>query len=179
MVAHETTHALVDGLRSCYQDPSSADQAAFHEGISDVVALLSVFALDDVVRAVVDRHVSAASKPGQGKSEFVDVKRLTVKKLRESILLGLGKEMGQELSAIRGQPLRQSALLLPDARDYQTDDEFKEPHRRGEILVAAMMNAFLDVWTGGSVLWVTASRADCAASALRRRGVGPPTTYSR
>jgi hypothetical protein len=148
VVAHETTHALVDGLRSCYQDPSSADQAAFHEGISDVVALLSVFALDDVVRAVVDRHVGAVPKPGQGKPEFVDAKRLTVKKLRESILLGLGKEMGQELSAIRGQPLRQSALLLPDARDYQTREEFKEPHRRGEILVAAMMNAFLEVWTG-------------------------------
>ena len=56
VVAHETTHALVDGLRSCYLDPSSADQAAFHEGISDVVALFSVFALDDVVKAVLDRH---------------------------------------------------------------------------------------------------------------------------
>ena len=64
VVAHETTHALVDGLRSCYQDPSSADQAAFHEGISDVVALLSVFALDDVVRAVLDRHAGDLPKSG-------------------------------------------------------------------------------------------------------------------
>jgi hypothetical protein len=147
VVAHETTHALVDGLRSCYQDPSSADQAAFHEGISDVVALLSVFALDDLVKAVLDRHAGELPKPPSRDPDFVDVTRLTVKRLRESTLLALGEEMGNELNAIRGQPLRQSALLLPDPSYYATDPDFKEPHRRGEILVAAMMNAFLEVWT--------------------------------
>ncbi len=145
VVAHETTHALVDGLRSGYLDPSSADQAAFHEGISDVVALLSVFALNDVVRAVLDRH--AGDLPEQGGSDLVDVEKLTVEHLRTSTLLGLGEEMGDELNAIRGQPLRQSAVLTPDPRYYQTDPEFQESHRRGEILVAAMMNAFLEVWT--------------------------------
>jgi len=145
VVAHETTHALVDGLRSGYLDPSSADQAAFHEGISDVVALLSVFALDDVVRAVLDRH--AGDLPKHGGSDLVDVAKLTVENLRKSTLLGLGEEMGDELNAVRGQPLRQSAVLVPDPSYYQTDPEFQESHRRGEILVAAMMNAFLEVWT--------------------------------
>jgi hypothetical protein len=62
------------------------------------------------------------------------------------VLLGLAKQMGRELSAVRGQPLRQSATL-PPSRRYINEEEFLEPHRRGEILVAAMMNAFLDVWT--------------------------------
>jgi hypothetical protein len=147
VVAHETTHALVDGLRAGYLDASSADQAAFHEGISDVVAMLSVFALDEVVTAVVDRQILDA--PAPDRSDFVDVDKLTVKSLRKSILLGLGKQMGDELSVVRGEPLRRSVdeLVPPDPSYYLTDPEFEESHRRGEILVAAMMNAFLNVWT--------------------------------
>ncbi len=137
VVAHETTHALLDGLRWRYTDPSSPDQAAFHEGFSDVVALLSVFSLRDVVKTVLDRS---------GDPELVPEESLTIDALRNSLLLGLAEQMGQEMSLARGRALRQSALLEPSPRHLE-EDEFEEPHRRGEIFVAAMMNAFLQVWT--------------------------------
>ena len=139
VVAHETTHALLDGLRERYTDPSSPEQAAFHEGFSDIVALLSVFALTDVVRAIIDIHSA------DRRENLIARKELTLDKLRQSTLLGLAEEMGQEMSAIRGDALRRSAALLPSP-DYIKDPEYIEPHRRGEILVAAMMNAFLMVW---------------------------------
>ena len=109
---------------------------------------------------------------------MVDVRRLSVKHLRKSTLLGLGTQMRDELNAIRGQPLRQSAaLLVPDRRYYyRHDPEFKEPHRRGEILVAAMMNAFLEVWTRLTLGDGESQRKRCTASGWPRKAAEPPIT---
>lgn len=137
VVAHETTHALVDGLRVRYTDPSSPEQAGFHEGFADVVALLSVFSLRDIVRVLLDRNDPGGKKIAKSK--------LTAKALRSSALLGLAEQMGHELLGIRGQALRTSAEL-PPSPTYIKSLEFSEPHRRGELFVAAMMNAFVNVW---------------------------------
>ena len=134
IVVHETTHALVDGLRRHYTDPSSPDQAAFHEGFADVVALLSVFALPSVIQLML---------PGSGQK--VKVKSLTSKELRRSMIFGLAHEVGEEIASIRGQPLRRSLELEP-GREYLDFEEYKEPHRRGEVLAAAMLTTFIQIW---------------------------------
>ncbi|HEX8495435.1 MAG TPA: hypothetical protein VF658_21670 [Pyrinomonadaceae bacterium] len=146
VVAHETTHALLDGLRQRYTDPSSPEQAGFHEGFSDVVALLSVFSLREIVGILL---TSSQSRGNPEAPDLIDPKELTVEKLRESVLLGLAKEMGHEMAGVRGNranALRRSVKLRPfdDAQKY--GEEFDEPHRRGEILVAAILNSFLEVW---------------------------------
>ncbi len=141
IVAHETTHALLDGLRTRYTDPSSPDQAAFHEGFADIVALLSVYALPAVVSTIINLNAT------EQQARRVARKQLTLAKLRQSMLFGLAEEMGQELTTTRGAALRHSAELPPSASYLKPGNlEFMEPHRRGEVLVAAILNAFLAVW---------------------------------
>lgn len=134
VVAHETAHALLDGLRTRYADPSSPEQAAFHEAFADIVALLSVFRN----RAVVDAAFGATTKT-------LTPKALTEKELKESALGGLAEQMGTELDPVRRKALRTS-VELPVSDKHLQSQEFEEPHRRGEILVAAVMNAFIGVW---------------------------------
>lgn len=145
VIAHETTHALVDGLRERYTDPSSPEQAGFHEGFADVVALLSCFSLPAIVERVIDEGLPSATGGGD-----IAVATITEKEiLRDSLLFGLGKEMGEALdedkTVGRGTALRRSVKLKPN-KEYVNEVEFMEPHRRGELLVAAMLNAFMDVW---------------------------------
>jgi hypothetical protein len=58
----------------------------------------------------------------------------------------LAEQMQPELPGGRVNALRRSVELEPDPGLLKTP-EFTEPHRRGEVLVAAVMRAFLDVWT--------------------------------
>ena len=141
VVAHETTHALLDGLRERYTDPSSPQQAGFHEAFADIVALLSIFSAESVVAKMIDLGMPNVSATTIRRSD------LTPEKLRNSALLGLAQEMGSEISGIHGQALRRSASL-PARADYLVSGEYQEAHMCGEILVAAVLNAFLDVWIG-------------------------------
>lgn len=137
VVAHETSHALLDGLRERYTDPSSPDQAAFHEGFSDIVALLSVFSIKEVIEQLVHRD--------QGNKKRVSGDWLTAKGIAEGPLFALAKEMGQEMAQVRGEALRHSTELQP-RKGILREAEFMEPHRRGEVLVAAVLGALTTIW---------------------------------
>ena len=138
IVVHETTHALLDALRERYLDPSGPDQAAFHEGFADVIALLSVYAQVELVIELLRRGAS-------GRNSLAD-EEVQPDALRKTALFGLAEEMGAEMDVVRGDALRRSAAMKPDQR-WINDPEFEEPHRRGEVLVAAVMNGFLEAWT--------------------------------
>jgi hypothetical protein len=140
IVVHETTHALLDCLRERYMYPSGPDQAAFHEGFADVVALLSVFSLPEVVRHLLQPRPTAMQGAAMIRRDSVSVKAL-----RQSVLFGLAKQMGQEVEGIRGAPLRHSAGLPADHKILESR-EFLESHRRGEVFVAGVINAFIAAW---------------------------------
>lgn len=140
IVAHETAHALLDGLRPRYIDPSSPDQGGFHEGFSDIVALLSILSDQRIVQTILTREKVIAA--GQ---KLVAKQQLGARELRRSTLLGLAQCMGDTLPNGSATALRQSVKRAPSPK-WLDDPEFAEPHCRGEILVAAVLNAFIDVW---------------------------------
>ena len=141
VVVHETTHALLDALRERYMVPSNPDQAAFHEGFADVIALLSVFALPEVVG-----HLLAPPKGKRNGARTIARKDIEPEALQQSALFGLADQMGKELDGLRGSALRRSAELKANP-DILKDPEFSEAHRRGEVFVAAVMQAFIAAWS--------------------------------
>lgn len=185
VVAHETTHALLDGLRPRYIDPSSPDQAGFHEGFADLVALLSVLSQSELIETVLEG--AGVLKGGR---KLVDPAQIDVKFLKQSALLGLAEQMGDAIPNGAATALRRSVLLTPNTR-WQDDPDYEEPHQRGEILVAAVMNALLAVWsernralssTGGGLIdgarvieeGATAAR-NLLTMCLRALDYAPPT----
>jgi len=143
IVAHETAHALLDGLRSRYTEPSGPDQAAFHEGFADIVALLSIFALPPVVAAAIGEDGALAK--GDQTIRLVAVEKLTAEAIRESSLLGVARQVGEELVG-QEHALRESVQMTPEQGQQSRNDD--DEHTRGEVIVAAMMNAFVQLWTG-------------------------------
>lgn len=154
IVVHETTHALIDGLRKRFVAPSSPEQAGFHEGFADVVALLSVFSLPEVIGYLLQltpEHAATNNTEADKNAhpDLIHTDYLKKEILQNSVLFGLADQMGEELSGMRGRALRRSILipvLGPDADPYLGQTAYEEPHRCGELLVAAIMNAFLEIW---------------------------------
>ena len=135
VVVHETTHAVLDGLRRRFLEPSLPDQAAFHEGFADIVALLSVFSM----RPVIEQALGKPDKSGR-----IPRSRVEPEALRKSMLARVAEQIGSVLTQGRGA-LRQSALNPPPA-DWAKLPEFLEPHRRGEVLVAIAFDLLIEIW---------------------------------
>ena len=54
IVAHETGHAILDGIRPYYNEISSIQTSAFHEFLADLTAILSALRNNDIRRVVAD-----------------------------------------------------------------------------------------------------------------------------
>ena len=165
IVAHETTHALLDGLRPHYTEASLPDQAGFHEGFADIVALLSVFSLEPVVAAALnedgsysfDNSLEAVVSPSAGlpktfkvgglygsparEIRLVPSAKVSCEALKNSVFLGLGRQFGRALND--GGELRRSILRPPE--DFM--GPALEEHDRGELIVAVVMNALVRLWS--------------------------------
>lgn len=131
IIAHETTHAILDGMHQNFNEPTNPDVLAFHEAFSDIVALFQHFTFPDVLKSQIRKtrgDLAAQNLLGQLAQQFgAAIGRYG--SLREAI--GEIDETGQ------WQPKK------PNPEDYRT---VMEPHGRGSILVAAVFEAFINIY---------------------------------
>ncbi|MEO8345999.1 MAG: hypothetical protein ABI607_09910 [Betaproteobacteria bacterium] len=131
IVAHEFTHALLDGMRSEFMRDTHLDVGAFHEAFADLVALFHHFTQGDLVEQAIAE--------GQG-----DV--------NSDLLFSLGRQFGEAVNGPAGGALRR-ALARGEGPDsdigpaglYRATTP-REEHERGSILVAAVFEAYIRVY---------------------------------
>jgi len=121
IVAHETAHALLDGMHRRFTERSNADVLAFHEAFADIVALFQQFSIPDILR-----HVIATTRGDLS---------------AESILVGLAHEFGRATG--RRGALRSAIGVDPNP---ELLEQTMESHDRGALLVAAVFDAFLSIY---------------------------------
>lgn len=132
VVAHEVTHALLDGMHRRFVEDLHPDGLAFHEAFADIVALFQHFTFPDVLRHQIGRtrgDLATQSLLGQLAHQF-------------------GQAMGSH-GALRdalGRVDPETGTWQP--RQPNPDDyvDVREPHDRGAILVAAVFDAFLSIY---------------------------------
>lgn len=129
IIAHEMTHAILDGMHRRLLDPSNPDMIAFHEAFADIVAIFQHFTLPGLLLDQIQRT--------RGDLEA------------NSLLAKLAAQFARATG--HGDALR-NALGTLDSRGRRTGldpgafGRTFEPHLRGAILVAAVFDAFLRIY---------------------------------
>jgi hypothetical protein len=149
IVTHEVTHALLDGLRAHFLEPTSPDVLGFHEGFADLIAILHHFTYKEVLRSAMRRH--------QGKV------------LKSAVLTSIAMEFGRAIgtgdavrslqaTAAKANTLMKLAVgQLPEGaggEKPESDDEIPvvtyceemAAHEMGEVFVSAVLHAFATVY---------------------------------
>jgi len=138
VIAHETTHALLDGIHRRFREATNPDVFAFHEAFADIVALFQHFTLPEALRhqiAATRGNLEQQNLLGQLAIQFGEATG-RYGALRDYI----GKvEAPKDGSAGDGKWVRR----MPKQTDY---DNATEPHDRGAVLVAAVFDAFLQIY---------------------------------
>jgi hypothetical protein len=124
IIAHEVTHALLDGLRARFMFPSSPDVLAFHEAFADLVAIFQHFSYSEVVKAALGAAHGDLTRAG--------------------LLTDLAGQFGQTTGLKRA--LRSAVADQGQAAHVKLYGADDEPHALGTVLVLAVFEAFVTVF---------------------------------
>ena len=166
VVAHETTHAILDGINRTLILPTNPDVLAFHEAFADIVALMSRFQMKDIVAsqiAATRGNLNSANILGQLGREFgIGTGRF------RALRTYLGRNMEEFRQITRRDPISRYATedevaaavkeveskpayhretvwqkTIPDPRKLSATED---AHDRGAILVAAVYGALISIY---------------------------------
>ncbi|CCH56212.1 hypothetical protein BN8_05532 [Fibrisoma limi BUZ 3] len=132
IITHEVTHALIDGIHKGYIVPLHRDTLAIHEAFSDLVALFQHFTFTDLIENQIART------RGDLRSDN------WLAQLAQQMGLAVGNH-GSLRNAIGNadNDEKEWRSVTPNPKLYE---EETEPHARGSILVAAVFDAFLNIY---------------------------------
>ena len=131
IVAHEVTHALIDGLRKRFVYAYHPDTTALHEAFSDLVALFQHFTFPEALE-----HQIAKSR-GELENEHL------LGQLAQQFGFAIGNYGALRDAIGHTNESGDWVPLEPNASAYKT---VMKPHQRGSILVATVFSAFLNVY---------------------------------
>ena len=125
IIAHETTHAILDGVHRRFIEGTTLDSLAFHEAFADIVALLQHFTMPEVVR----HQLSAEGGRLRARNWLTGLAKQfgDARGMRTALREGIDTEEGKE----------------PQQGAYAAE---AEPHARGAYLVGAVFDAFVTIF---------------------------------
>ena len=145
IIAHETTHAIVDGIRQFFIEATSHDTPAFHEAFADISALFSHFShkavLLDTLKKTGGQLYKLQLTPDASDKMAGGEKNIQAQTAEDNPLIALATQFGQARGM--GTALRRALGSVPNPNDIKTK---LEPHERGSILVAAVFDAYFTIY---------------------------------
>src|SRR5262245_12456971 len=152
IVAHETTHALLDGLHRRFREATNPDVFAFHEAFADIVALFQHFTLPEALRHQIAETRGDLEKQNLLGQLAVQFGEATGRygALRDYIgtvvkVAGDGESAGEYVNGESddAEPKEIWRRRKPKRTDFE---DATEAHDRGAVLVAAVFDAFLQIY---------------------------------
>lgn len=131
VVAHETAHALLDGMQRSLGMPTNEDMLAFHEAFADIVALFQHFTFPELMR-----HEIAKTRGG------IDEQESELSRMARQF----GKAIGSHGALREFIGKRENGKWTRADPDAGLIERTNEPHARGAILVSAIFEAFLAIY---------------------------------
>lgn len=130
IIAHETTHAVLDGMHRSFNEPTNPDVLALHEAFADIVALMQHFTIPEILESEIGRTRGDIETESMLGSLAIQFGRAT----------GSRSALRNAIGAFEDGRWRR---FVPDPADYK---KRLTPHGRGAVLVAAVFDAFIAIY---------------------------------